>query len=417
LNNELEWLTGDYKLQLDVYGTPQQPQTKGFFDLKNGAAKAYQMENPIENIEAQVTSQDKLITLDWAEGTARYKGKEGFVRAAGKILVRSLAEFDYNLSVVAFDLPVKYDLGDIYGLCDADLEIKGYDPPRITGDIVVKEATYYEEFSTPEIAEAVAAADTVSGWDYQLHCLLMPGSVVVRNSDVNMIVDGDLVVIRENGKDNYFGTLNVNRGSYYLGDLNFRINEGSQLIFNNVETPDPTLNIRASARLRTYSSEVSSSAYDQLDLVIGNTLLQPEIGTAPGSAYSNQDIVTLILINQPASSNPEASYSNSPLQSRMQVRGLGLLSNLVSQKLSRTFGVEVFEITPTYNDRNTVQAAAVSFGLYTLPNVYTYVNSLSLDGKAEYGAEYRFGRHLYTAVNLDRDKLWRLTLNLKWDFR
>ena len=149
LNSNLEWLTGDYKLQLDIYGTPQQPQTKGFFDLKNGAAKAYQMENPIENITAQVNSQDKLITLEWAEGKARYKGKEGTVRAAGKILVRSLAEFDYDLSVVTFDLPVKYDLGDIYGLCDADLQIKGFDPPQITGDVTVKEATYYEDFSSP----------------------------------------------------------------------------------------------------------------------------------------------------------------------------------------------------------------------------------------------------------------------------
>jgi hypothetical protein len=59
----------------------------------------------------------------------------------------------------------------------------------------------------------------------------------------------------------------------------------------------------------------------------------------------------------------------------------------------------------------------VTFGLYTLPNVYTYVSSLSLDGKAEYGAEYRLGRHVYTVVNLDRDKLWRLAVNLKWEFR
>ena len=93
-----------------------------------------------------------------------------------------------------------------------------------------------------------------------------------------------------------------------------------------------------------------------------------------------------------------------------------MLTNLVSQKLSRTFGVEVFELTPTYNNRNSISGAAVTFGLYTLPNVYTYVSSLSLDGKAEYGAEYRLGRHVYTAVNLDRDKLWRLALNLKWEF-
>jgi autotransporter translocation and assembly factor TamB len=415
LNDNLESLTGDYDLQLDVYGTPQQPQTKGSFNLKNGTAKVYQMENPIEDIQAEVTSQDKLITLEWAEGKARYKGKEGSVRATGKILIRSLQYFDYDLAAVAFDLPIKYDLGDIYGLCDAELEIKGYDPPKITGNVTVKEATYYEEFSSEEVSAAIEAADTIATWDYELNCLLLPGSVVVKNSDVNMIVDsdGDLAVLRQGTKDNYIGTLNINRGSYYLGDLNFRIESGSQLIFDNVELPNPNLDIKASARLRTYSGEATSQSSEPLDLVIGGTLLQPTINAAAGSSYSNQDIVMLIVMNQPTSS----SLGSTPLQSRIQVGGLGLLTNLMSQRLSRTFGVEVFDLTPTYNDRNTISGATVTVGLYTLPNVYTYVSSLSLDGKAEYGAEYRLGRHVYTAVNLDRDKLWQLALNLKWEFR
>ncbi|TFH57837.1 MAG: hypothetical protein E4G91_10305, partial [Candidatus Zixiibacteriota bacterium] len=415
LNDNLESLTGNYDLQLDVYGTPQQPQTKGSFDLKDGTAKVYQMENPIENIQAQVTSQDKLITLEWAEGRARYKDKEGSIRATGKILIRSLQYFDYDLSAAAFDLPVKYDLGDIYGLVDADLEIKGYDPPTIKGNVTVKEATYYEEFSSPEISAAIEAADTIATWNYELNCLLLPGSVIVKNSDVNMIVDGegDLIVLRQGTKDNYIGTLNINRGSYYLGDLNFRIESGSQLIFDNVELPDPKLNIRASTRLRTYSGEAASQSSEPLDLVIGGTLLQPTINAAPGSAYSNQDIVMLIAMNQPAT----GSIGSTPLQSRIQVGGLGLLTNLMSQRLSRSFGVEEFDLTPTYDDRNTISGATVTVGLYTLPNVYTYVSSLSLDGKAEYGAEYRLGRHVYTAVSLDRDKLWRLALNLKWEFR
>ena len=230
-----------------------------------------------------------------------------------------------------------------------------------------------------------------------------------------MIVDGegDLIVLRQGTKDNYLGTLNITRGTYYLGDLNFRIESGSQLIFDNVELPNPNLDIRASARLRTYSGEATSQSSEPLDLVIRGTLLQPTINAAPGSAYSNQDIVMLIAMNQPAT----GSLGSTPLQSRIQVGGLGLLTNLMSQRLSRTFGVEVFDLTPTYDDRNTISGATVTVGLYTLPNVYTYVSSLSLDGKAEYGAEYHLGRHLYTAVNLDRDKLWRLALNLKWEFR
>jgi autotransporter translocation and assembly factor TamB len=413
----LETLTGDYQLQMDIYGTPQQPLTKGTFGLKNGSVKVYQLENPIENLQAQLTSQGKLVTLEWAEGKMRYKGKEGTVRAAGTIQIRSLQEFNYDLSVVGFDVPVKYDLGDIFGLCDAELQVSGALPPKVTGNVTVKEASYYDEFAAPEVSAAVEAADTIAAWDYAIQVTFLPGSVVVKNNDVNMIVDGELFVMRENAKDTYLGTLNINRGTYYLGDLNFQIGEGSQLVFDDIRVLNPTLNINATARLRNYTTDISSSSYNNLDLVIGGTLLEPRINSAPGSAYSDQDILTLILINQPASANRSDPFGATPLQNRIQVGGLGLLGNMLGQKLSRTFGVERIDLAPTYSGNNTVSGADISVGWYTLPNVYTYVSSLSLDGKAEYGAEYHLGRHFYFAGSLDRNKLWNLNLNLKWDIR
>ena len=54
---------------------------------------------------------------------------------------------------------------------------------------------------------------------------------------------------------------------------------------------------------------------------------------------------------------------------------------------------------------------------FGLPNVYAYVSSLSLDGKADYRAEYRLGRHLYVAGSRDRDNLFHLNLNLNWEFK
>ncbi len=417
LNENIESLSGDYDLQLDVYGTPHQPQTKGFFNLKNGAVKIYQMENPIQDLQAEVTSQDKLVKIEWAEGKARYKGKEGTLRAAGTILIRNLQTFYYDIDIVGFDVPIKYDLGDIYGLCDADLEIKGDNPPKITGDVTVKEATYYEDFATQAVSTAIEAADTVATWDYIIHLVMLPGSVIVKNSDVNMVVDGDLYVERLNAKDNYLGTININRGSYYLGDLTFKIGEGSQLIYQDIKQPDPTLAITASAQLPNYGANVGGSATNTLDLVVTNTLSAPKFSAASGSNYSDQDILTLILMNQSASASANDPFATTALQNRIQVGGIGMLGNLLGRRLSRTFGVEKVEINPTYGSKNNVTGAEFTLGLYTLPNVYTYVNSLSLDGSAEYGAEYHLGRHLFLAGSLNRDKLWNLNLNLKWEFK
>jgi len=77
----------------------------------------------------------------------------------------------------------------------------------------------------------------------------------------------------------------------------------------------------------------------------------------------------------------------------------------------------LFEIRPLYGEKNTIEGAAVSLGFYTLPNVYTYVSSLTTEGRADYGIEYRLGRHFLLGGRYDRDNLWRLDLNLNWEFR
>lgn len=417
LNSNIESLLGEYQLQLEIYGTPQQPQSRGFFDLKNGTLKVYQMENPIENLKAEIKSQDKLITVDWVEGTARYKGHEGIVRADGNITIRSKDLLDYDLVMMGQDVPVKYDLGDIYGRCDFDLDVRGSLPPKITGKVTVKEAAYYDEFEAPEVSAAIRAADIESPWDYVINATMLPASVTFKNSDFNMVLDGDLTIIREGGHDNYLGTLNIVRGNSYLFDLNFLIEDGSQIIFDNIEQPNPALDIKVSTRVRNYAGDVSNTAYDKLNLVIGGTILQPSIKAAEGSPYSDKDIASVIIANKPATLIENDPLATSSFQRRLQIGAYGYLAARTSQALSRAFGVEVFEIAPTYTERNTLQGASVSLGLYTLPSIYTYVSSLSLDGRADYGVEHRFGKHVYMGANKDRENQWHLNLNLNWEFK
>jgi hypothetical protein len=417
VNEDLESLTGDYQLVIDIYGTPQQPQSRGSFDLKNGTLKVYQLENPIEDLTAEIKSDGKLVTVELVEGKVRYKGHEGTVRALGDIVIRSREVLDYDLGLVGFDVPIKYDLGDIYGRCDFDLAVKGFNPPRVTGDVTIREATYFDEFETPQVTAAIAAADTAALWDYVINALMLPASVTVKNADFNMVVDGDVTVIRQSGRENYQGALNIVRGNSYLFDLNFRIENGSSIVFDNIEAPNPALDIKVSTRVRNYAGDVSSSAYDQLDLVIGGTLTAPSISAAAGSPYSDNDIASVIIANKPPSSLGNDPLANSSFQNRLQIGATGYLAARTSQVLSRALGLEVFEIAPTYNQRNTLQGATVSLGLYTLPNIYTYVSSLSPDGKADYGVERRYGKHVFIGASLDRDNQWHLNLNLNWEFR
>jgi autotransporter translocation and assembly factor TamB len=411
---DLESLVGDYQLQLEIYGTLQHPQSKGTFSMKNGTAKIYEMENPIENIEATMHSQGRKIYVDWVQGTASYKGKSGKLVATGEINILSRELLDYDLEVRGTNVPIKYDLGDIYARCDIDvLEITGSNPPVARGNVIVYEAEYLDEFEEESLVAAKEAADTVSAMDYVINVDFLPGSVRVRNSDVNMVLDGQLTVIRENAKDNYIGTLNVVRGNFYLFDLTFDIEEGSQIIFDDIENPNPTLNINVYTDIRSYA-EGTGVGYNRLYLVIGGTLLQPSITAAEGSGYTEEDILSLLLWSSPASASAAGGFGSTPLEQRVY----DYLGRNISQKLTRSLGVERLEIIPSYGQNSEISGAEISLGFYTTPNLYTYFTSpLAFGRSAELGFEYRIGRNFYVRGNRDAENLYHLNLNLNWDFK
>ena len=423
-NSDVESFTGDFQLDLQIYGTSNQPQSKGTFNLQNGKIKVNQMANPIEELQAQVSSNDKQIIVEWVEGRVNHKRKKffgsstrsGSVRAAGEINIISKDVFDYSLAVVGDDVPFQYDFGDIYARADFDLSIRGAYPPLISGDVTVLEAEYLDEFDDEETAVAIAAADTLATWDYDINLEMLPASVSVKNSDMNMVLDGKLRVLRQNARDNYFGTLNIVRGTMYVGDMNFRIQEGSYLSFDNIEKPDPQLFINANWKVRNMASDVSGAAFSDVPIQIRGTITQPTLGAAAGSEYSDEDVATLFVINQSASGQA-SSQIGSDFQDRMIGAATGILSGRAGQLLGRTFGLETFEIEPVYGEKKNIQGAALSLGAETLPNVYTYVSSLSTDGRADYGAEYRLGRHVTLGGQYDRDRLWRLNMLLNWEFR
>lgn len=423
-NDQIESLTGDFNLDLEIYGTPQQPQSRGEFNLSKGRLKVYQMTNPIEDIEAKITSNGKQVIVEWAEGTVRHKRKKllgsswrsGSVRTAGEINILTRDLWDYQLAVVGYDVPIQYELGEIYGRADFDLEVRGADPPLISGDVTVYEAEYLDEFENEYTTMVLEDVDTTALWDYNLNVEMLPGSVRVKNSDVNMVVDGTVRVLREDAKDNYIGTLNVARGTFYFLDMPWRIESGSYLAFNKPE-PDPDLYIDVSTRVRSAAAGVGgSSGYIDVNATVRGTISQPQFAAAAGSELSIEDMIMLILVNQTAS-GANSSQLASDFQNRIQVGALGYLGTITGQALLRNFGLEWFEITPVVGEKNNIEGAAVSLGLYTLPNVYTYVSSLTVDGRADYGAEYRLGRHLSVNGRYDRDRLWRLDLLVNWEFR
>lgn len=411
---DLEALTGRYTLDLKIGGTVDAPTSRGAFELDSGYVKVYQIENPITNIQAEVYSEDSRIDVDWVEGTMSYGKRTGKVYATGEITLLENGLLDYNLALRGEKVPIKYDLGDIYAYCDIDmLEISGSEPPLVEGDVVVREVNYFDEFETEEVLAAKEAADTLSVVDYIINVEFLPGSIRLRNSDINAVLDGNLTVIRDGVHDNYIGTLNIVRGKYYLQNFTFDIEEGSSIVFDDVEQPNPNLSIRVSTKVRNFAGGGIGGGQSKVELVITGTMLRPSVGTSEGSQYSLEDAISLMVLNSPASSATQ-NLSSTQLEQRI-LEGAG---HQLGQTLTRNIGIEQVQILPSYGSDQQLEGAEFYLGLYATPNLYTYLSSpLGFEQGTEVGFEYRFGRNLFIGGRRDRDNLYHLTLNLNWVFK
>jgi hypothetical protein len=118
---------------------------------------------------------------------------------------------------------------------------------------------------------------------------------------------------------------------------------------------------------------------------------------------------------------PSSSASDVGTDKRVPDRlGTGI-SNLVLSQFGRigaqTIGVETLEIDPYYEGYFNPGETRVTLGGYFFhPDIYVY-GKTSLSGRTgEAGFEYRLGRRLMLEGNVDEDSLYRLFINLHWDY-
>ncbi len=415
----VEYITGDFSAEIDLTGKPLQPHLNGTCELKNGTVKLLDLQDPLEEVNVELEMSDRLVTITKSHAIVPHKnGKnQGKVTGRGTILVKDINNFLYALSVEADDLPINYELGDVTGMADAQIWVNGEMPPRVTGAIEIATADYRESFRETGFS-LLSALESDKSWDFDL-MVEFPSNVWVKNEDIDAEFTGSINIIRDAGVYNFLGTLEVIRGKYFFFDKTFKMTPGGQIIYENIEEPDPRLDMEISTRIRTPSTfadfESENNYSYELILAVTGTLNNPNFSGAGDSPISSESILPALL----ADYRPDVDTlgSDRVLASRITVGGMGLLANEFSRLGTRTLGVETFEIYPDVGRSFDPLGTRVTIGAYTFPNLYVFGSSyFDINKGQEVGMEYRLGRHYLFEGRRDESNLYHVNFKLHWEY-
>jgi len=416
----VEQLDGDFSADFRLSGTPRRPHLDGQAFLKNGRLKYFDLVNPFRTDSAAAIMRDNIISIDTVRAFVCDKNDEskrlGYADIWGELTVKSLDSLHYNIDI---DIPnetyFQYDLDDIEGVVMGRLKVFGDTPPAVTGDLILSEGMYQVEFADDETGSPLMLA--LSGentWDLNIN-IEIPSNYRIRNEDIDAEFGGFLNIIREDGLYRFIGELEILRGKGYLFDKTFRIiPDSARVIFEDIEYPNPRLDIWARSRIPVSRSGDDERGYQDLKVHVTGTLDNPEFGffleeEGEDAPLSYEAIVPLIVANYYGSESAGGAFEERISQ---------LVSSQMSQIATRRIGVETFEIDPTYEGYLDLARTRVTLGFYTSQNLYLWGRSeVGFGQRPAAGFEYRFSRALLLEGFSDEDEKEgeRFHLNLKWN--
>jgi hypothetical protein len=407
----VEQLSGEFAADIRLSGTPQDPHLEGTAYLRKGRLKYFDLVDPIIVDSAGVEMVDNRINIEGITAYVKDKGKKRYANLEGEITVKSLDNFHYDLEIeLPKEFPFRYELEDIEGKVEGDLQVVGDTPPLVTGDLTLISMKYRANFaSVNEGSPIMAALSGENTWDLNINIDIL-SNYWIKNEDIDAQFSGFINILREKGEYQFVGEMEILRGRGFLFDKTFRIDPGSRITYDGIERLNPRLDIIARTRVPVSSfEEEETTSQEDLAIHITGTLENPEFNTLEGDARFTREDILPLLTNNYYSKNVVGSGLSALISSQVSQIGTRRLSSL---------GVETFEINPGYEGGQLDLAKSrVTLGFYTVPNLYLYGRS-SLSGATgqEVGFEARFRKWLLLEGSRDEEELYHVNMRLHWEF-
>ena len=427
---EIDSITGDIEIALQIEGTPEKPVRNGSIDILDGKVYYTWLDIPIAGISGNAYLKDNMLIVDRLTATSNIPDDTNWGQdlrsnlakiSGGRLFGEKKEKFRDNLRItgtmdmthffnpnLAFlvdgsDVYVRTLLGEIEGIADLDLSVTGKDTVTIAGDIVSNEAVLRMEFTGGEDYGEIPTEDGTV-FNYRIN-FPIGDKLFIQNSQIDAEVSGNMS-IQKLGNDpyRYAGELDVVEGKFYYYSDVFNIEEG-HLAFDPTEL-NPKLDIRATTDIS--GEQILVSLTGELDdpvLVLEHS----------ENFFSQEDLLQLLTLQRRFDDEVTGNIG------RQSAFLFGrFLENELEKNLARSNPLfDEFEIegSSTLIDPTDESNLAVKVGTRLTSNLsLSYKRSFSLVQPNQLGVEYRLNRNVSLMVTYDEDGQVHLKYRRKYRF-
>jgi len=359
--------SGRVELRASIDGPFRAPVFSGNAIITNGRIRHLSLPNALDTINGALRFDSRGIQLD--EVTASIGG--GPVQFGGRVNLDGYLPGELNVLITGQDMHLRYPEG-IQSTVDVDLALRGnMKAPVIGGTVSVQSAVWTRRLDAPgsifDLASRTASSsDTAAAnpdiapavpirFDVEIKA---PSAFRMDTNLIQLTASADLTLRGTYDKPVLLGRAEVDRGLLNFEGRRYRVTHGA-VDFTNPNRIEPFVDVEGETNVRvpgqTYRVVVSATGTPgRLDLKLDS---DPPLPQAEVAALLLSDV-------QPGSVRgpaPELLRIQDPNRTEtdiLRTRATQALSSPLSSEVGRvveqTFGVDTFQVSPSFTDPNSL---------------------------------------------------------------
>jgi hypothetical protein len=366
--------SGRAELTAAINGSIEKPLFSGSATITDGRVRHFSLPNAIDAINGTLYFDDRGIRLD--DVTAALGG--GQVQFGGRIGFDGYLPGELNVTARGEEMHLRYPEG-IRSVVDADLAIRGnYATPTLGGVVTVRSAVWNRRVDTPgSIFDLASRRPSSTGlpanepepsqtvplrFDLQL---IVPSTLRIDNNLARMVANADLTLRGTYDRPVLAGHADIERGEVTFEGQRYRITHGS-IDFTNPNRIEPFFEIEAETNVRVpgQTYRVTVGAAGTADQLRPTVSADPPLPTA--------DVLALLFsgarrTGTSSDIGPELRALQNPTQAQTDILAARAtqavaapISSEVGKVFEQTFGVDTFQLTPSFFDPYSQQTSRVN---------------------------------------------------------
>ncbi len=354
--------SGRAQLTAAIDGSLSKPVVTGSATITDGRVRHFALPAALDAINGTVYFDERGVRFDDLSATLG----GGHLQFGGRVGFDGYKPTDLNVTVRGQGVRLRYPEG-VRSQIDGDLVLRGtFASPTLGGTVTVQSAEWTRPFETPGSIFDLAGGGSGAGgagpasvasqlplrFDLRI---LVPSTLRVDNNLLRLVASADLTLSGTYERPVLFGRADIERGDLTFEGRRYRVTHGT-VDFTNPSRIEPFFDVEAETNVR-----VPGQTYLVTVGAVG-TMRQMQVPLRSEPPLPESDVLALLLSDARRTQvqgpgDVELQQLQNPNQAQTDILAAratqaltGSLSAEVGKVVEQTFGVDTFQLSPSFTD-------------------------------------------------------------------